>query len=111
MKDIADVLDAPTVQDRDRIKRIILDYEKKNPGQIMYTVMQAKQDQRDNSTVSLDMTKHGLVNKQAGRRHLLELPEPLVTRIQRSYPTMFSSRKHLAWFIKQFPQLLLPEKY
>lgn len=110
MDDLADNLPAPTKEDKQRIQRIILRYEKKHPGYIQQAIEEARRDQREMHRSGTDVSKFGEVGKQAGQRHLLELPEELHIAITRAYPTMFTSKKHFRWFLKNFRELVIPEK-
>lgn len=111
MKDLGDAIGMPTEADKRFIRKLILAYDRKHPGWIKATIDQARNDQRENSTAFNDKTRFGLVDKQSSRRHLFELPEELYLEIERYFPTMFYTRSHFHWFVKNFPELLLPERY
>ena len=108
MKDVADAVGMPTTWDRENLHKIIISFEKKNPGMIQYTVKEAKDDFRSQGG---NKQKFGEVNKSAKGRVLLELPEELHLQLEECLPSVFRSKQHLAWFIKNFPSLLIPEKF
>lgn len=108
MKDVADAVGLPTTWDRENLHKIITRFEKKNPGMIQYTVKEAKADFFSQGGAKRE---YGEVNKSAHGRVLLELPEELYFQLEKSLPSLFRSKRHLAWFIKNFSGLLVPEKY
>ncbi len=73
-KDIADAVGLPTAWDKDNLARIINRFEKKNPGMIMHTVKEAKDQYK---AVGGRRQEFGEVNKQAHGRVMLELPVEL----------------------------------
>lgn len=108
LKDLGDVMGLPSEEDKERIRRMILRYEKKHPGFIQQARDEAKEQY---AAVGGMKQKYGLVNKAAHGRVLFELPEELLNWIDRAYPLMFRSKTQLRWFVKHFPELLVPEKY
>lgn len=111
VKTLGEAIGMPDDVDKAFIRRVILEYEQGYPGLIKHAVDEARRDQAANSSGVNDVTAFGLVDKSSSRRHLLELPEGLVTQLERYYPTLFRERKHFRWFIKNFKELLLPERY
>lgn len=107
-KTMADAVGLPDAEDKKRIQRYLLQYEKKHPNEIGAILAIARQNFRDQGG---DVAKFGLVNKQAHGRTLFELPEELGQWMEQAYPLMFKEKKHTAWFCKNFPELLIPEKY
>lgn len=110
-KSLGDAIGMPDEHDREFIRRLLLDYERKHPGQIKFTLDTAKSDQWENDSAFRERSKFGLVDAQSSRRHLFELPASLMQLIERYYPTMFREKKHFAWFCKNFKELRLTEKY
>lgn len=106
--EIAEKIDKPTDNDKERIRRMILRYDRKYPGYIKAARDQAK---AEHALLGGQTQKFGLVNKQASGRVLFEIPDELYHAIVKVYPTMFLARPHLRWFIKNFKELLVPEKY
>lgn len=110
-KTLGDAVGMPDAQDRYFIRKLLLRYERSHPGVIKYTIDSAKADQQNNSGGVKDITEFGLVDKHSDRRHIFELPESLVTEIEKYYPTMFREKKHFRWFVKNFKELMLPDRY
>jgi hypothetical protein len=108
MKTLGDAVGLPDEQDKEAIRRMILRYEKKHPGYIQGARDEAK---REHQAQGGKTAEFGEVNKAARGRVLFELPEELYQSIYNSYPLMFSDTKHLRWFVKNFKELLIPEKY
>lgn len=111
VKTLGDAIGMPDDVDKAFIRRIILEYERENPGLIKHAIDEARKDQSESSMAFDDKRKFGLVDKQSSRRHLLELPEGLMQQFERYYPTLFREKKHFTWFCKNFKELMLPEKY
>lgn len=103
IKSLADAIGLPDKEDKLRIQRYLLKYEKKHPGEIKF--------HRDMARERLKDPKFGLVDSQSARRYLFELPTEIGVWLGQAYPLMFKDKKHLAWFCKNFPELLIPEKF
>jgi hypothetical protein len=110
-KSLGDAVGMPDQKDKDFLRRLILDYNRRYPGLIKNTVDEARKDQRENSNALNDITRFGVVDGQSHRRHLFELPEGLINEIEMQYPTMFREKSHFHWFCKNFKELMLPEKF
>lgn len=108
LKTLGDAIGMPDNVDRERIRRIILKYEKKYPGQITYTRDVAKRDFQEQGGRKADF---GEVNKQAQGRIIFELPEELHRQLEEYIPTLFREPKHFRWFVKNFKELMVPPKY
>ncbi len=107
-RDMGDAVGLPTQEDKDRIRRMLLKYERRYPGYIAKARDEAK---KQYAVEGGQKQKFGLVNKGASGRMLFEIPEELFHWINKAYPLMFQNKKHLHWFIKNFNELLIPEKY
>lgn len=107
-KSMADIIGMPDEVDKDYIRKLIMKYEKKHPGYIMSARNEAKKEYEAQGGRK---QKFGEVNKSAHGRLIFELPEELHMQIERAYPTMFRDTKHFHWFVKNFKELLVPEKY
>lgn len=107
-KSMADVVGLPDNEDKERIRKYLVQYEKKHPGEIGAIVAIAREDFRQQGG---RVEEYGEVNKQAHGRTLFELPENLGRWMDQAYPLMFKSREHTLWFAKNFPELLIPRKY
>lgn len=110
VKSLADVVGMPDAQDKEWIRKIILKYEKKHPGHIQKSVEDARKEMAEMSSAFHDVLEYGIVDKATNRKRVLELPEELGAMIEASYPTLFRDKKHLRWFLKEFPELRLPRK-
>lgn len=106
--DLADMVGLPTQNDKEKIQRLILRYERNHPGYILHGIQEVR---REHFEQGGRKQKYGEVNKSAQGRILLELPEDLGKQITDVAPFVFKDKKHLRWFIKNFPELLIPEKY
>lgn len=107
-KTLGDAIGLPDDVDKERIRRLVLQYERKHPGYIQNAIDEAK---AQHALLGDRAVKFGEVNKGAGGRLLFELPEPLHKKISDAYPLMFSDKKHFQWFCKNFKELLVPEVY
>lgn len=111
-KTLGDAVGMPDDTDKENIRKIILKYEKKNPGEIKRILDFAKV----HSLAA--QNQYGLISEQSkkgisssGIRYLLELPPKLHEQIEEYIPTIFRDKKHFRWFCKNFKELLIPEKY
>ena len=107
-KTLGDAVGMPDDIDKERIRRIILNYEKKHPGWIAHARDEAKRDFFQQGGMK---QKFGEVNKQAGGRVVFELPEGLHQQLEEYIPTLFREKKHFQWFVKNFKELMVPESY
>lgn len=107
-KTLADAVGLPDKQDKERIQRKLVAYERSHPNEIGAIIAIAKQDfQEQGGRKAL----YGESNKQARGRTLFELPTELGQWFEQAYPLMFRDKKHTRWMAKNFPELLIPEKY
>lgn len=107
-KSLGDAVGMPDSVDKERIRKILLAYEKKYPGQITYTRDVAK---GDFGAQGGKKAEFGLVNKGASGRVIFELPEELHHQLEEYIPTLFRDKKHFRWFVKNFKELMIPERY
>lgn len=107
-KDLADAVGMPDDEDYKYIKTLIEAYDRAHPGELPSLRDYARQ----NSMAGKN--DYGIVQQTAqapaGYRYMLELPEILLIKIEKYIPTMFSNKRHFAWFKKKFPGLLIPRK-
>lgn len=102
--DVGDAVGLPDQVDKLRIQRYLLKYEKEHPGEILFHRNMAREHLKDPKFATTS-------DKNAARRYLFELPEPVGVWLEQAYPLMFRSKKHTAWFCKHFPELMIPERY
>lgn len=102
-KSLADAIGLPDKQDKERIQQWIIAYDKKYPGQFKF--------HRDAARERIADPKFAVVDPLSARRYLGEFPSPFGQWMGQAYPLMFRDKKHIAWFCKNFPELLIPEKY
>lgn len=108
LKTMGEVVGLPDEEDKERIRRYLLRYEKDHPGEIGFHIGMAKEHFKE---AGGDKQKYGLVNKQASGRTLFELPNEVGQWLEQAFPLMFRDKKHTAWFAKNFKELLIPELY
>lgn len=101
-KSLGDVVGMPDEDDKKQIRRIIIRYNKKHPGEIQFHRDTAR-DRLTNEWSEVDDDSH--------RRYLMEIPEGLFAQLEAYIPTLFREKKHFAWFCKNFKELLIPRKY
>jgi len=111
VKSLGDYIGLPTPQDREAIRLMLLQYDKRYPNRTLHTIQMARNEQFENSAAFKDIGEYGEIQEAGHRRHLFELPEDLVYMIETKYPLMFRNKKHFAWFCKNFPELRLSRKY
>lgn len=107
-KSMADVVGLPDEEDKQRIRRYLERYEKQHPGEIAFCIGAARAHFRQ---AGGDKQKFGVVNRQAQGRTLFELPVELGRWLEQAYPLMFKAKEHTGWFARNFPELLIPEKF
>lgn len=111
-KDLGSLIGMPDDEDKANIRRIILKYEKQYPGRVQHSIAEARKElEQSTGGIWNKFSDHGVVEQETYRARILELPEGLHQRIEKYMPSIFRDRKHLAWFIKNFPELLVPKKY
>lgn len=101
-QDVGDAVGMPDADDKRRLEAIIRKYEKNNPGEIAF--------HRDTAKARMD-NEFAVVDKSSNRRYLFELPPKLHADIEAYIPTIFRSKKHFAWFCKNFPKLRIAARY
>lgn len=110
-QDVGDAVGAPDDLDKVRVERIIAKYEATNPG-----VLLALRDKARNESTA-GTNEYGLISTPSKRgissnsqRYMMELPEDLHHQLEEYIPTLFRSKKHFAWFCKEFKFLMIPSK-
>lgn len=107
-KDLADAVGMPDDEDYKYIKTLVEAFDRSHPG----VLPSLRNHAREESMAGKN--DYGVVTKSSqnlqGYRYMLELPEPLLMKIEKYIPTMFSNKKHFAWFKQKFPGLLIPRK-
>ena len=110
IKSLGEAIGMPTEADKAFIRNLILEYDRQNPGQIKAYRDDARNDLAVNGAFN-GRQKFGVTGKQANMRMLFNLPPGLAHAIEKYYPTMFREKVHFHWFIKNYKELLVPEKY
>lgn len=109
--DVADAIGMPDEHDYQVLLSIIKSYEAKHPGYIQWHIATIRK--------FFDEGKYGgnirfrgeaEVNKGSRMRHAVDLPMELGMAIEKVFPSMFRSKKHLRWFTKKFPGLTVSGK-
>ena len=110
---LADAIGLPDKEDKERIQRWILKYEKENPGEFKFHRDFAKERLKDPTFGVVDevTASSGVGGAGANRRYLFELPVPFGNWLSQAYPLMFKDKRHTRWFCKNFPELMIPERY
>ncbi len=109
--DVADAVGMPDQQDYEVIVRIIKRYNQLRPGLLDKHMELVRAEFRSGRYGKNILWKgHAEVNEASHMRYALELPEDLGRAIERFFPTMFHSKKHLRWFTKKFPELTVSGK-
>jgi hypothetical protein len=107
VKNLGDAIGLPTAGDKEIIRKVLVQYDKANPGMIKFH----RDAARARIAESGKDNKFGLINKESNRRYMMELPVEIGQFLEKSYPLMFTNKKHFAWFCKNFPELLIGEQY
>lgn len=118
--DVADVVGMPDDKDYTRLLKIINKFrderffdpetEESVTGEqlIKHSLEQGRRDYETGTYRKYKMyAGKNLVNKDSNTVYVAELPEELFMRIEKTFPTMFKSKKHLSWFKKNFSKLML----
>lgn len=100
---LADAIGLPDAEDKLRIRKWLDRYEKEHPGEILF--------HRNAARARLKDSKFAVVDDQSARRYLFELPVEFGNWLSQAYPLMFKAKAHTRWFVKHFPELLIPEKF
>lgn len=109
-KDLADAVGMPDEEDKKSIELIISRFERRNPGVIQFHRDAAKEHMGVEHNRFAEMSKV-TGEKNSARRYMMELPPELHMKLEQYIPTLFSSKKHFAWFCKNFKSLLIPKDY
>lgn len=106
--DVADAIGMPDEQDYQVLSRIIKRFEATNPGLINYTLREGRKDYESGVYSKNKIWKNdAVVNRQANMVYSFELPAGLYSAIEKVFPSMFKSKKHLAWFKRNFYKLTI----
>ena len=92
--DIADSIGMPDEKDYAVLHGIIQKFEAKYPGLLKATTEAGRRDSK------------GFAKKNS-LTYAFELPAPLYYQIEKVFPSMFRSKKHLRWFRRNFHKLTI----
>lgn len=111
-QDVGDSVGMPDEQDKKHIQKLIARYEKANPGDIIALREFAREHSAaaDNEFGLVSGTSKGAINSNS-MRYMMELPPKLHEMIEEYIPTIFRSKKHFAWFCKNFKFLMIPSRH
>lgn len=110
--DIADVVGMPDEKDYEVLMGIVRKYELKHPGYIDYAVQQGRHDYGlgvHSKKKMFDRQGRAVISKDSNMVYAFELPADLVAAIEKVFPSMFRSKRHFAWFRKNFQKLMVGE--
>ena len=111
-QDIGDAVGMPDQKDKDYIRNIILRFEKNNPSMIKHLIDEARKESSADEEFGLVSGKNQKVGISSNSgRYMMELPEQLHEQIEAYIPTIFRSKKHFAWFCRNFKELMLPRRH
>lgn len=109
--DVADAIGMPDEKDYEILLKIISKYEQKNPGEIVAVVSQARAEFKAGVYGKrLEWDGGAIVGKNLNIHYRMELPVGLGNAIEKIFPSMFRSKKHLRWLCEKFPQLTIAGK-
>lgn len=107
VKNLGDAIGMPDKEDKEIIRRVLVQYEKAHPGEIKF--------HRDAARARIEAagkdSKFAIIDKDSNRRYMFELPVEIGMFLEKSYPLMFRNKKHFAWFCKNFPELMIGDLY
>lgn len=96
----------PDDWDYNNIKVLMDSYEKAYPGRLQ----RMSNDYRLEYALS-GRDKYGIVSGDADRRLVMWMPADLEQVVSASYPSLWTNKKHMAWFIRRFPIFAAADKY
>lgn len=109
--DIADAIGMPDQQDYEVLVQIIEKYRRTHPGMLEQHIAQVRSEFNSGRYGGILRTKgHAEVNKESHARFAIDIPADLGHAIERVFPSMFRSKKHLRWFTRKFPGLTVSGK-
>lgn len=104
------VVGMPDAFDKKNIQSLIRAYEATFPGRIKSIVDAEREDEKAEGHGGT-FDPYLMKNKGSEMRKVLVMPAELVQELKTGYPTIFTDRKHFAWFVKNFPQFMVADKY
>lgn len=107
IKTLGSAIGMPDNEDKEIIRRVLVQYEKAHPGEIQFH----RDAARARIVESGKSTEFAVLDKDSSRRYMFELPVEIGMFLEKSYPLMFRDKKHFAWFCKNFPELLIGERF
>jgi hypothetical protein len=104
--DVADAIGMPDQTDYDNLVRIIEHYRRLRPGFLEQHIATVRAEfSAGKYGGNLAFKNEAEVNKDSHMRLALDIPEDLGRAIEKLFPSMFRSKKHLRWFCQKFPYL------
>lgn len=108
--DVANAVGMPDDKDYEVLLRIIQKYQKLRPGYLEQAVANGRADYGrgiHHKKQIFDKSGRAVISKDSNMVYVFELPADLVRAIERFFPSMFKSKRHFAWFKKNFYKLTI----
>jgi hypothetical protein len=102
--DWSEIVGMPDEWDERNIATLIKKYEKRFPGQIEWLLKDSRAEVGEEKRALKFVAKE---ERGIGLKRSLSLPSALINEIKAAYPTMFRDKRHMAWFMKKFPQFVV----
>lgn len=117
VKSLGDAIGMPDSWDRANIKALIAKWSRRKfkvEGFVVSgsTVIKMCLDEarRDHQVDNIS-NPYNFKIKESEVRAVTAIPQGLSDEIEQAYPTMFREKKHFSWFVRNFPQFKISEKY
>lgn len=114
-KSLAGAVGMPDQKDWENICNMIKIYRKRSVellgyDQLLHCVTEARKEYQESGR-DYSNGKFAVVNKDSGMRYHFEFPEGFVHFIQTAYPLLFTDKDHYHWFLKNFSELRISDKF
>lgn len=93
----------PDDRDIENIKAAMRQYNTVRPGEIQAHIKKAKKEQQMLANEDGSNMRFGESKNKAYFRRSLTMPIGLYRMIDDAYPLMFTDKRHLHWFMRNFP--------
>jgi hypothetical protein len=106
----SEIVGMPDAFDKKNIQSLIRAYEATFPGKIKHIVDEERREEHEQGHGGT-FDPYLMKNKASEMRKVIVMPAELVQELKTGYPTIFTDKNHFAWFVRNFPQFRVADKY
>lgn len=117
VKSLSDAVGNPDNWDKENLTRLINNFKRRKfsvEGFIISgatLIKMCRDEARASHNVELGENKFNVKIKDSDMRAVTAIPQALYQELEETMPTLFREKKHFEWFIKNFKEFMIADRY